>query len=236
MITSYAFADLGGVNHGWLNAKHHFSFANYHNPEKMCHGELLVINDDRIQPHTGFDTHPHKDMEIITYVRKGAITHKDNKGNEGRTTAGNVQVMSAGTGVYHSEYNKNTDQAVSLLQLWVFPREQNVAPRYDQKNIKDLKKNNALYPIVTPDPEGLGMWIHQDAWFHMGDFDKDSKIEYQMNKKGNGIYAFLIDGSAVIEGEDLKKRDAVGIWETETFSFSIASKSRILLIEVPINL
>ena len=226
----------GDANHGWLHARHSFSFANYFDPERIQFGALRVLNDDIIAPGMGFGSHPHDNMEIITIPLEGALEHKDSMDNIGVIEANDIQVMSAGTGVFHSEYNKNKDKEVKVLQLWVLPKEKNVTPRYDQKSLKELKKNNALYPIVTPDQDGPGMWIHQDAWFHMGDFDKDSKIEYQINKKGNGVYAFLIDGSAVIEGEDLKKRDALGIWETETFSFSIASKSRILLIEVPINL
>ena len=143
--------------------------------------------------------------------------------------------MSAGTGVYHSEYNRNKDQHVKLLQLWVFPKEKNIPPRYDQKNIKDLKKVNALYPIITPDQKGPGMWIHQDAWFHMGDFTQATTLEYTIHKKGNGVYAFLIEGTVEIAGETLEKRDALGIWDTDGFSISASPESRILLIEVPVN-
>ena len=233
--TFHASSTRGEANHGWLYAKHSFSFANFFNPERIQFGALRVLNDDRIAPGKGFGTHPHDNMEIITIPLEGALEHKDSMDNIGVIEADEIQVMSAGTGVYHSEYNKNTDQAVSLLQLWVFPREQNVAPRYDQKNIKDLKKNNALYPIVTPDPEGLGMWIHQDAWFHMGDFNQTTKIDYKINKKGNGVYAFVIEGSFEVAGDLLEKRDALGVWNTEGFSLSAAPNSRILLIEVPMN-
>lgn len=233
--TFHASSSRGEANHGWLHAKHSFSFANYFNPERIQFGALRVLNDDRIAPGKGFGTHPHDNMEIITIPLEGALEHKDSMDNIGVIEADEIQVMSAGTGVYHSEYNKNADQAVSLLQLWVFPREQNVTPRYDQKNIKDLKKNNALYPIVTPDPEGPAMWIHQDAWFHMGDFDQTTIIEYKINKKGNGVYAFVIEGSVKVAGEVLEKRDALGVWDTESFSLSAAPDSRILLVEVPIN-
>ena len=183
----------------------------------------------------GFGTHPHDNMEIITIPLEGALEHKDSMDNVGVIEADEIQVMSAGTGVYHSEYNRNKDQAVSLLQIWVFPNEQNVKPRYDQKNIKDLKKVNALYPVVTPDPEAPGMWIHQDAWFHMGDFDTTTELEYDLHKKGNGVYAFLIEGTAEIAGETLKKRDALGVWDTDGFSLKANPHSRILLIEVPKN-
>jgi len=233
--TFHASSTRGEANHGWLHAKHSFSFANYFNPERIQFGALRVLNDDRIAPGKGFGTHPHDNMEIITIPLEGALEHKDSMDNIGIIEADEIQVMSAGTGVSHSEYNKNTDQAVSLLQLWVFPKEQNVTPRYDQKSIKDLKKNNTLYPIVTPDPEGPGMWIHQDAWFHMGDFNQTTTIEYKINKKGNGVYAFVIEGSIEVAGDHLEKRDALGVWDTESFSISAAPNSRILLIEVPIN-
>ena len=199
----------GEANHGWLHAKHSFSFANYFNPERIQFGALRVLNDDTVAPGMGFGTHPHDNMEIITIPLEGALEHKDSMDNVGVIEADEIQVMSAGTGVYHSEYNRNKDQAVSLLQIWVFPNEQNVKPRYDQKNIKDLKKVNALYPVVTPDPEAPGMWIHQDAWFHMGDFDTTTELEYDLHKKGNGVYAFLIEGTAEIAGETLQKRDAL---------------------------
>ena len=231
----HASSTRGEANHGWLHARHSFSFANYFNPERIQFGALRVLNDDRIAAGKGFGTHPHDNMEIITIPLEGALEHKDSMDNIGVIEADEIQVMSAGTGVYHSEYNKNSDQEVSLLQLWVFPREQNVAPRYDQKSIKDLKKDNILYPIVTPDPEGPGMWIHQDAWFHMGDFTQSTTLEYKINKKGNGVYAFLIEGSAEVAGDLLEKRDALGVWDTESFSVSASPNSRILLIEVPIN-
>ena len=225
----------GEANHGWLEAKHSFSFANYFNPQRIQFGALRVLNDDIVAPGMGFGKHPHDNMEIITIPLKGALEHKDSMDNVGVIEADEIQVMSAGTGVYHSEYNRNKDQAVSLLQIWVFPNEQNVKPRYDQKNIKDLKKVNALYPVVTPDPEAPGMWIHQDAWFHMGDFNTTTELEYDLHKKGNGVYAFLIEGTAEIAGETLQKRDALGVWDTDGFSLKANPHSRILLIEVPKN-
>ena len=153
--------------------------------------------------------------------------------NIGVIEADEIQVMSAGTGVYHSEYNKNKDQSVHLLQLWVLPNQQNVTPRYDQKSIKELKKINSLYPVVSTDPEGSALWIHQDAWFHLGDFNQQTTLNYSLNKKGNGVYAFLIEGFAKIEGERLEKRDAIGLWETNSFSITAEKNTRILLIEVP---
>ena len=225
----------GAADHGWLQAKHSFSFANYYNSERVQFGALRVLNDDIIAPGMGFGTHPHDNMEIITIPLDGTLEHKDSLDNIGVIETDEIQVMSAGSGVYHSEYNKNKDQSVSLLQIWVFPNKKNVTPRYDQKNIKDLKKLNSFYPIVTPNQNGPGMWIHQDAWFHLGEFDKETRINYNINKKGNGVYAFLIEGSVQIDGESLEKRDALGIWDTEKFELLANQNSRILLIEVPLN-
>ena len=231
----HASATRGEANHGWLHAKHSFSFANYYNPERIQFGALRVLNDDTIAPGMGFGSHPHDNMEIITIPLEGALEHKDSMDNIGVIEADEIQVMSAGTGVYHSEYNRNKDQHVKLLQLWVFPKEKNIPPRYDQKNIKDLKKVNALYPIITPDQKDPGMWIHQDAWFHMGDFTQATTLEYTIHKKGNGVYAFLIEGTVEIAGETLEKRDALGVWDADGFSISASPESRILLIEVPVN-
>ena len=225
----------GAADHGWLQAKHSFSFANYYDSERVQFGALRVLNDDIIAPGMGFGTHPHDNMEIITIPLDGALEHKDSMDNIGVIETDEIQVMSAGSGVYHSEYNKNKDQSVSLLQIWVFPNKKNVTPRYDQKNIKDLKKVNSFYPIVTPNQKGPGMWIHQDAWFHLGEFDKETRINYSINKKGNGVYAFLIEGSVQIDGESLEKRDALGLWDTESFELLANPNSRILLIEVPLN-
>ena len=225
----------GAADHGWLQAKHSFSFANYYDSEKVQFGALRVLNDDIIAPGMGFGTHPHDNMEIITIPLDGALEHKDSMDNIGVIETDEIQVMSAGSGVYHSEYNKNKDQSVSLLQIWVFPNKKNVTPRYDQKNIKNLKKVNSFYPIVTPNQKGPGMWIHQDAWFHLGEFDKETRINYKINKKGNGVYAFLIEGSIQIDGESLEKRDALGLWDTESFELLANPNSRILLIEVPLN-
>ena len=232
----HASSTRGEANHGWLHAKHSFSFANYFDPKRIQFGALRVLNDDIIAPGMGFGSHPHDNMEIVTIPLEGALEHKDSMDNIGVIEADEIQVMSAGTGIFHSEYNKNKDKQVKVLQLWVLPKEKNVTPRYDQKSIKELKKPNTLYPIVTPDPNGPAMWIHQDAWFHMGDFNQSTEIEYKINKAGNGVYVFLIEGSAEIAGEAIKKRDALGIWETDNFILKMASNSRILLIEVPVNL
>jgi len=225
----------GEANHGWLQARHSFSFANYFNPERIQFGALRVLNDDIIAPGKGFGMHPHDNMEIITIPLEGALEHKDSMNNIGVIEADEVQVMSAGTGVYHSEYNKNSNQSVNLLQLWVLPNQKNVTPRYDQKNIKEFKKINTLYPIITPNSEDSTLWIHQDAWFHMGDFNQETRVSYPLNKDGNGVYIFIIEGTAEIEGEKLQKRDALGVWETNSISLIAKENTRALIIEVPMN-
>lgn len=234
--TFHPSAARGEANHGWLHAKHSFSFAQFFNPERIQFGALRVLNDDVIAPGMGFGTHPHNNMEIITIPLEGALEHKDSMDNIGVVAVDEIQVMSAGTGVSHSEYNKNKDQPLNLLQLWVLPNQQNVVPRYDQKNIKSLKKTNALYPVISPNHDNTGMWIHQDAWFHLGDFNQKTTVPYSLHKKGNGVYAFMIEGRASIEGESLEKRDALGVWETEGFSITAEKNSRILLVEVPMKL
>ena len=225
----------GNANHGWLNANHSFSFANYHNPERMNFGALRVLNDDTIAPGMGFGTHPHENMEIITIPLEGDLEHKDSMGNIGVINEGEIQVMSAGTGVHHSEYNKNANQAVKVLQLWVFPKKQNVTPRYDQMSVQDLKKPNDFYQVLSPNSEDAGMWVHQDTWFHLGEFDVEKSLDYTLKKRGNGVYVFVIEGSFNVEGENLKKRDAIGIWDTETINFTAQSESKVLLVEVPMR-
>ena len=225
----------GNANHGWLNANHSFSFANYHNPKRMNFGALRVLNDDTIAAGKGFGTHPHDNMEIITIPLEGDLEHTDSMGNIGVINEGEIQVMSAGTGVHHSEYNKNADQAVKVLQLWVFPKKQNVTPRYDQMSVRDLKKPNDFYQVLSPNSEDAGMWVHQDTWFHIGEFDIEKSIDYKIKKPGNGIYVFVIEGSSNVGGESLKKRDAIGIWDTETISFTVQPQSKVLLVEVPMK-
>ncbi|MBT3444983.1 MAG: pirin family protein [Flavobacteriaceae bacterium] len=236
MKTIYHASDTrGNANHGWLNANHSFSFANYYDPERMSFGALRVLNDDTIAPGKGFGTHPHNNMEIITIPLAGDLEHKDSMGNVGAINEGEIQVMSAGTGVYHSEYNKNPDKPINLLQLWVMPKERNVAPRYDQKSVRELKKNNAFYQVLSPNIDDDGMWIHQDAWFHLGDFEKATEKIYRIKKEGNGVYVFIIEGTIKIGDQQLNKRDALGVWETEFISFEVQPQSKILLVEVPMS-
>jgi redox-sensitive bicupin YhaK (pirin superfamily) len=223
----------GFANHGWLKSYHSFSFANYYNPERMNFGMLRVLNDDEVAGGRGFGTHPHNNMEIISIPLEGDLKHMDNMGNATVIRQGEVQVMSAGTGVSHSEYNKNLTEDVKFLQIWVIPRERNVTPRYDQISVEDISKKNEFFQIVSPNPEENGVWIHQDAWFHMGIFNKNSSVEYPLNKKGNGVYIFILEGKASINANELLRRDALGIWDTDSIAIEVSANSEILLIEVP---
>lgn len=226
----------GHANHGWLDTHHTFSFANYYNPERMHFGVLRVLNDDRIDPGTGFGTHPHDNMEIITIPLEGALEHKDSMGNVGVIRNGDIQVMSAGTGITHSEYNHHKDQAGKFLQIWVFPNKKNVTPRYDQLTLEAEKRHNKLQQILSPNPDDEGVWIHQDAWFHLGQLDKGVSLDYSIKKKGNGVYAFIIQGNVIIDGQALKSRDGLGIWDTNKINIQADSSSEILLMEIPMSI
>lgn len=226
----------GHANHGWLEVNHTFSFANYHNPERMHFGVLRVFNDDKIAPSRGFSTHPHDNMEIITIPLAGDLKHKDNMGNGAVIKQGDVQVMSAGTGITHSEFNANDDIDVKVLQIWLFPNEKNVTPRYDQLAIRDIKKDNEFYQILSPNKDDQGVWIHQNAWFHLGEFDQKKKIAYTLKDKSNGVYAFVLEGNTVIAGQPLNKRDGFGIWNTEQIEIQTEANSKILLLEVPMTI
>lgn len=226
----------GHANHGWLDSHHSFSFANYYNPERMNFGVLRVLNDDRIAGGKGFGTHPHDNMEIISIPISGALEHKDSMGNVAVINEGEIQVMSAGTGIFHSEYNKHADQQAEFLQIWVFPNKKNVTPRYDQISIADVKTDNKLYQILSPSQNDQGVWIHQDAWFHLGDFQVGSADTYKLNKQGNGVYIFMIDGELEIEGQKLEKRDGYGLWDIESFKLSATQNAKVLLMEVPMSI
>ncbi len=226
----------GKADHGWLKSNHTFSFANYHNPERMHFGVLRVLNDDFIEGGKGFDIHPHNDMEIISIPLDGDLKHEDSMGNSGIIKKGDVQVMSAGTGIKHSEFNKNEDKPVELLQIWLFPKKKNVTPRYDQMSFKAEDRENKFQQVLSPNTDDEGVWIHQDAWFYLGRFDKDETIEYSLKKSGNGIYAFIIDGEATINGQSLGKRDGLGVWETAKLNIKANENIEILLMEVPMRL
>lgn len=228
MITRYAFADLGGANHGWLNAKHHFSFANYYDPQKLSHGELMVINDDRIAPHTGFDTHSHRDMEIITYVRKGAITHKDNKGNEGRTTAGNIQVMSAGTGISHSEYNLE-DEETNIYQIWIKSKTTGIKPDWGMAEFPKKPVTKYL-PLLVSGDNKAPLNINQDARIYAGRINKGDEITHNIIGKA---YLLIAEGEAMVNQLHAKKGDGIAITDEVSITLKAKTEAELLIIEVP---
>ena len=223
----------GKANHGWLNSHHSFSFASYQNPKRMNFGVLRVLNDDVVSEAKGFGTHPHRNMEIISIPLEGDLQHMDNMGNSTVIKQGDVQVMSAGTGIQHSEYNKNKDRPVKFLQIWIIPNKLDVEPRYDQISLNDIKKKNTFYQILSPNPNDQGVWIYQNAWFHLGDFESGNKGTYTLNKEGNGVYIFVLEGEVEINDQLLSKRDGYGIWDVDQFDFKSMGKSKVLLMEVP---
>ena len=220
---------------GWLKANFSFSFGPYYNPAKVHFGALRVLNDDIIAGGTGFGTHPHDNMEIITIPISGALEHRDSMGNIGVITAGEVQVMSAGTGIQHSEYNHSKTDEANTLQIWLFPKEMNIEPRYDQKNFNNELKPNQFTQLVSPVKGGEALWINQDAIFSMGDFEPGQKIKYKIQIPGNGVYIFLIEGKADAEGTVLNKRDALGVEDISSITIETLSQSRILVMEVPMR-
>ncbi|MDB4061248.1 pirin family protein [Vicingaceae bacterium] len=229
-------ATRGHANHGWLDSHHSFSFANYHNPERMNFGVLRVLNDDQVGKGKGFGTHPHDNMEIISIPLEGDLEHKDSMGNTTVIKSGDVQSMSAGTGIQHSEYNESKTEDVKFLQIWLFPNQRNVTPRYDQISIQDIKKKNELFQILSPNRDDEGVWIHQDAWFHLGEFDNETASTYQLKKEGNGVYFFVLEGNVEVQGENLNKRDGFWVWDNSSIAFIAAKGAKFLAMEVPMNI
>ncbi|MBL7997815.1 MAG: pirin family protein [Candidatus Kapabacteria bacterium] len=227
-------ATRGNANHGWLNSHHTFSFANYYNPDRMHFGVLRVLNDDTVQGGMGFGTHPHDNMEIISIPLEGDLEHKDSMGNVAVIKNGDVQVMSAGTGITHSEYNRNKNRDVKFLQIWLFPKASGVKPRYDQITLNRADRKNNLQQILSPNPNDAGVWIHQDAWFHLGTFDKGFSTPYAIRKQGNGAYVFVIKGSVSVNGQELQQRDGYGVWNTASLDItSLSAGAEILIMDVP---
>ncbi len=224
----------GDANHGWLHSKHSFSFANYYNPERMNFGVLRVLNDDKVSGGMGFGTHPHQNMEIISIPLSGDLEHKDSMGNTTVIKEGDIQVMSAGTGVQHSEYNKNKDEEVRFLQIWVIPNKQNVEPRYDQITLEKADRKNKLQQVLSPDKTDAGVWIHQDAWFHLADLEAGKEVAYDFKKASNGLYIFVLEGSVTVGDEVLSRRDGLGIYESNPVVVKAAKNASILLMEVPL--
>lgn len=222
----------GHADHGWLESYHSFSFANYYNPERMSFGVLRVLNDDRIAAGTGFGTHPHENMEIISIPLSGSLKHKDGMGNKTIIKAGEIQVMSAGTGIQHSELNGSSSEEARFLQIWIIPNTRNVLPRYDQILIPE-NRLNSLVQVVSPNENDDGVWIHQNAWFHIGHFSIETGIDYRLRDSGNGVYIFVLEGTAVVAGNQLSRRDGLGIWNVDTLSITCSSSTYVLVMEVP---
>ena len=233
-LTVHKAAYRGHADHGWLNTWHSFSFANYYNPDRIHFGALRVLNDDTIQAGMGFGTHPHDNMEIITIVLDGELAHKDSMGNGSVIRPGEVQVMSAGTGIQHSEFNHSKVNEASLLQIWVFPDKKNVEPRYGQAEFAEEEMNGKWRTVVSPDGKDDSLWIHQQAWFSLGVFEPGSTISYTLKKSDSLVYLFLISGELTVGSETLNQRDALGIEEIEgPISMKTNKASKILVMEVP---
>ena len=224
----------GHVSFGWLDSHHSFSFGNYYDPEKVQFGMLRVLNDDVITGGSGFGTHPHDNMEIISIPLQGAIAHKDSLGTQAVIHEGDVQIMSAGTGVKHSEHNHYKDKEANFLQIWILPKKRNIAPRYDQKTFDPKERDNSFQTVVAPDDENA-VWINQDAWLSLCRIQIGQQLTYNVKKPGNGVYSFVIDGSATINGQTLYKRDAFGVWDVDSLDIIAGTDAELLLIDVPMD-
>jgi redox-sensitive bicupin YhaK (pirin superfamily) len=223
----------GHADHGWLNAYHSFSFASWFNPNRVQFGALRVLNDDTIAAGMGFGTHGHDNMEIITIPLEGDLAHKDNMGNAETIKTGDIQVMSAGTGIQHSEFNPNADLRTKLFQIWLFPNTQNVTPRYQQITLNPSLQKNDFAQILSPNPEDEGVWIHQDAWFYLSDFDANFTKKLSLKKEGNGFYIMNIEGEIEVDGEKLATRDAIGIIDAAEIEIKANTASQFLVMEIP---
>jgi len=228
-------ADTRGVaEHGWLRSRHTFSFAGYHNPQRMRFGLLRVINDDVVQPGMGFGTHPHDNMEIISIPLAGKLRHEDSMGNVQKINSGEIQIMSAGTGITHSEYNGSDSEDVNFLQIWVIPEKRDIEPRYDQKLFSADERLGRFQNIVSPDRNDSGVWINQQAWFWMGNFNAGDSESYTIKRSGNGAYFFVLEGAVTIAGELLERRDGLGIEDAQSVDFEVNEDCRLLVMDVPI--
>ena len=228
-------ATRGHANFGWLDSYHSFSFGHYYDPERVHFGALRVLNDDTVNAGMGFGKHPHDNMEIVSIPLSGDLHHKDSTGRDEIIREHDVQIMSAGSGIAHSEMNANRDKPVKFLQIWVMPKEQNIEPRYEQKSFKPENRVNQLLTVVAPDNEDA-VWINQDAWFSLGNFTKDFSTSYQLKKSGNGVYIFVLEGSLEINGQSIGIRDGLGISEIETIDIKASTDAQIVLIEIPMSL
>ncbi len=224
----------GIANHGWLNSRHTYSFANYHNTHRMGFGKLRVINDDIVEPSMGFGSHPHDNMEIISIPLRGSLRHEDSMGNQHIIESGEVQIISAGTGITHSEYNNSVVDQVNFIQIWILPKKKNIEPRYDQKRFNVEKRRNQFQIIVSPDGEEESMSINQDVYFSLIDLDADRSISYQLRNSNNGIYIFMISGSVMLDDQCLEERDGVEVSNTSSVNLVARTSAQLLWIETPI--
>src|SRR4051812_20263744 len=233
-IISHAADRRGHISLGWLDSHHSFSFGNYYDPQKVNFGMLRVLNDDVIAGGSGFKSHPHDNMEIVSIPLEGAIEHKDSTGIQAVIKKNDVQIMSAGSGIKHSEYNHYKDREANFLQIWVIPAERNGKPGYDQKTFNPDNRINTFQTIVAPDDENA-VSINQNAWFSLSNLKSGFATSYRIKKGGNGVYAFVIDGSITINDHILFKRDALGIWDIDTLEMKAGTDVELLLIEVPMD-
>jgi quercetin 2,3-dioxygenase len=234
-IDVYLAADRGHATYGWLNTWHNFSFANYYNPLRERFGVLRVLNDDTIEGGTGFNEHPHENMEIISIPLKGAIKHRDSMGNATVISTGEIQIMSAGTGILHSEFNNSADEQAKFLQIWIFPNKKGIVPRYDQKKFASPLPPNVFHTYVSPDNKEETILINQDAWLSRAAITAQNKVPYQVHLKTNGIFLFVISGEVTVADQTLKARDAIGITEMSDISVKGNTDADVLLIEVPME-
>lgn len=225
----------GKTDIGWLKSFHTFSFGSSYDPERMNFGALRVLNDDTVEGGMGFGKHPHDNMEIISIPLEGGLKHQDSMNNVAVISNGDIQVMSAGTGIFHTEHNQDPNKTVKFLQIWVYPNKINVEPRYDQLTLNKDDRHNKLQQILSPNPNDAGVWIYQNAWFHLGNFDAGTSTEYKLKAAGNGVYAFILNGSVEIDGQVLNTRDGFGIWDTEQFNIKAITDAEFLLMEVPMK-
>jgi len=226
----------GHANHGWLDTHHTFSFGMYHEPSRMHFGMLRVLNDDFVIGGAGFGKHNHDNMEIISIPLKGSLAHSDSTGNEGVISAGDIQIMSAGSGIQHAEYNASETELVNFLQLWIIPKERNIQPRYDQLSFSKEQLRNQLQHIVSATEKEGTLWINQDAELYLGEFDASIEISHDIKSANHGIYVFVIEGSLTIGDITLNKRDGIGIYDADSVLATVHEQSKILLIEVPMKL
>ncbi|ADU65124.1 Pirin domain protein [Desulfurispirillum indicum S5] len=234
-ITIHRAETRGTADHGWLLSRHTFSFADYHDPERMGFGLLRVINDDIVAPGKGFDTHPHRNMEIISIPLQGALRHADSMGHNTVIPAGEIQLMSAGSGVSHSEYNASDHESVAFLQIWVYPATKNTEPRYFQKAFDPARRHNRFQLLVSPDGREESLVINQQAWFSMIDLQANTSAIYHLHGKHSGLYLFVLEGNVKAHGEALTKRDGMGISAESTVMLQASSATRILCMEVPME-